>query len=126
MIKLEPLSDVAEGAMRDDERLRDANMANRDHLLDRLRSATAVFEAPEANNYLRYLPKSIEFHAIGKLESPNGDAAASGIDPQQLRTKVIERVKSREEIKQKLRPEAIAILVETRRPRNRPDHQCAE
>jgi hypothetical protein len=117
MIKLEPPSEVAEGAMRDDERLRDANIANRERLLDRLRSAVAVFEAPEANGYLRYLPECKEYDDIRKLGTLNGDAGTLDADAKKnLRTEV--RVDA-EAIKKKLRPEAIAILVETRYEINR-------
>ena len=117
MIKLEPLSEVAEGAMRDDERLRDANIANRERLLDRLRSAVAVFEAPEANGYLRYLPACKEYDDIRKLGTLNGDAGTLDADAKQnLRREVIVDAES---IKQKLRPEAIAILAETRYEINR-------
>lgn len=117
MIKLEPLSDVVEGAMRDDERLRDANIANRERLLDRLRSAVAVFEPPEANGYLRYLPECKDYDDIRTLGSLNGDAGTSDADAERnLRTEVIENA---EAIKEKLRPEAIAILVETRYEINR-------
>ncbi len=119
MIKLEPLTEVAEGAMRDDERLRDANIVNRERLLDRLRSAVAVFEAPEAEGYLRYLPACKEYDDIRKLVMPNGDADTLGADPKDLRAEAIKRVKEAEEIKKKLRPEAIAILVETRYEINR-------
>ena len=116
MIKLEPPSEVAEGAMRDDERLRDANIANRERLLDRLRSAVAVFEAPEANGYLRYLPECKEYDDIRKLGTLNGDAGTLDADAKNLRTEVIADA---EAIKKKLRPEAIAILVETRYEVNR-------
>jgi hypothetical protein len=117
MIKLEPPSEVAEGAMRDDERLRDANIANRERLLDRLRSAVAVFEAPEANGYLRYLPECKEYDDIRKLGTLNGDAGTLDADAKEnLRTEVIVDA---EAIKKKLRPEAIAILVETRYEINR-------
>jgi len=117
MIKLEPPSEVAEGAMRDDERLRDANIANRERLLDRLRSAVAVFEAPEANGYLRYLPECKEYDDIRKLGTLNGDVGTLEADAKQnLRTEVIVEA---EAIKKKLRPEAIAILVETRYEINR-------
>src|SRR5829696_3944981 len=117
MIKLEPFSEVAEGAMRDDERLRDANIANRERLLDRLRSAVAVFEAPEANGYLRYLPECKEYDDIRKLGTLNGDVGTLEADAKQnLRTEVIVEA---EAIKKKLRPEAIAILVETRYEINR-------
>ena len=127
MIKLEPLSDVAEGAMRDDERLRDANIANRDRLLDRLRSAVGVFEAPEANGYLRYLPKCKEYNDIRKLGMLNGDAGTLDADAgtldddakKKLRKEAIQIVKNAEATKRKLRPEAIAILVETRYEINR-------
>jgi hypothetical protein len=119
MIKLEPHSEVAEGAMRDDERLRDANIVNRERLLDRLRSAVAVFEAPEANGYLRYLPACKEYDDIRKLIMPNGDADTPGADAKDRRPVAIKRVKEAEEIKKKLRPEAIAILVETRYEINR-------
>jgi hypothetical protein len=84
MIKLEPLSEVAEGAMRDDERLRDANIANRERLLDRLRSAVAVFEAPEANGYLRYLPECKEYKDIRKLGMLDGDAGMLDADAETL------------------------------------------
>jgi hypothetical protein len=117
MIKLEPPSEVAEGAMRDDERLRDANIANRERLLDRLRSAVAVFEAPEANGYLRYLPECKEYDDIRKLGTLNGDAGTLDADAKKNpRTEVIVDA---EAIKKKLRPEAIAILVETRYEINR-------
>ncbi len=117
MIKLEPPSEVAEGAMRDDERLRDANIANRERLLDRLRSAVAVFEAPEANGYLRYLPECKEYDDIRKLGTLNDDAGTLDADAKKnLRTEVIVDA---EAIKKKLRPEAIAILVETRYEINR-------
>jgi hypothetical protein len=117
MIKLEPPSEVAEGAMRDDERLRDANIANRERLLDRLRSAVAVFEAPEANGYLRYLPDCKEYDDIRKLGTLNGDVGTLDADAKKnLRTEVIVDA---EAIKKKLRPEAIAILVETRYEINR-------
>lgn len=119
MIKLAPPAEVAEGAMRDDERLRDANIANRERLLDRLRSAVAVFEAPEANGYLRYLPGCKEYDDIRTLGKLNGDAGTPDVDATALRTETIERVKHAEAIKQKLRPEAIAILVETRYEINR-------
>jgi hypothetical protein len=65
MIKLEPLNEVVEGAMRDDERL-----------LDRLRSAVAVFEVVEANGFLRYLPEGKEYKDITELGTLNGDAGA--------------------------------------------------
>jgi hypothetical protein len=124
MIKLEPLSEVAEGAMRDDERLRDANIANRERLLDRLRSAVAVFEAPGANGYLRYLPGCKEYDDIRKLGTLNGDAGTLAEDAgtldddakMKLRT---EAIKNAEATKKKLRPEAIAILAETRYEINR-------
>jgi len=117
MIKLEPISEVAEGAMRDDERLRDANIANRERLLDRLRSAVAVFEAPEANGYLRYLPEYKEYDDIRKLGTLNGDAGTMDADTRKnVRTEVIENA---EAVKRMLRPEAIAILVETRYEINR-------
>jgi hypothetical protein len=127
MIKLEPLSEVAEGAMRDDERLRDANIANRERLLDRLRSAVAVFEAPGANRYLRYLPVCKEYNDIRKLSTLNGDAGTLAEDTgtlddaakKKLRTEAIKRVKDAEAIKKELRPEAIAILAETRYEINR-------
>jgi hypothetical protein len=119
MIKLEPPSEVAEGAMRDDERLRDANIANRERLLDRLRSAVAVFETPEANGYLRYLPGCKEYDDIRTLGMLNGDAGAlERLRAEILRTQV-KRVEHAEAIKKKLRPEAIAILVETRYEINR-------
>jgi len=119
MIKLEPFSEVAEGAMRDDERLRDANIANRERLLDRLRSAVAVFEAPEANGYLRYLPECKEYDDIRTLGTLNGDAGTlNRLRAEILRTQV-KRVEHAEAIKEKLRPEAIAILVETRYEINR-------
>src|SRR3712207_4426629 len=105
--------------MRDDERLRDANIVNRQNLLDRLRSAVAVFEAPEANGYLRYLPACKEYDDIRKLVMPNGDADTPGADAKDLRAEAIKRVKEAEAIKKKLRPEAIAILVETRYEINR-------
>jgi hypothetical protein len=117
MIKLEPPSEVAEGAMRDDERLRDANIANRERLLDRLRSAVAVFEAPEANGYLRYLPECKEYDDIRKLGTLNGDTGTlDAAVKKNLRKEVIVDA---EAIKKKLRPEAIAILVETRYEINR-------
>jgi hypothetical protein len=123
MIKLEPISEVAEGAMRDDERLRDANIANRERLLDRLRSAVAVFEAPGADRYLRYLPECKEYDDIRKLGTINGDAGAPDggagtpdADANSLRTEV--KV-SAEETKKMLRPQAIAILAETRYEINR-------
>jgi hypothetical protein len=117
MIKLEPPSEVAEGAMRDDERLRDANIANREALLDRLRSAVAVFEAPEANGYLRYLPECKEYDDIRKLGTlKHRRLAFPHRRKQNLRTKVIVDA---EAIKKKLRPEAKAILVETRYEINR-------
>ncbi|HJQ28715.1 MAG TPA: hypothetical protein VJ827_05210 [Rubrobacter sp.] len=127
MIKLEPLSEVAEGPMRDDERLRDANIANRERLLDRLRSAVAVFEAPGANGFLRYLPECKEYSDIRKLGTLNGDAGKTDADAgtldatakKQLRLEAIKKAKHAEETKKQLRPEAIAILVETRYEINR-------
>src|SRR5829696_496854 len=100
MIKLEPPSEVAEGAMRDDERLRDANIANRERLLDRLRSAVAVFEAPEANGYLRYLPECKEYDDIRTLGTLNGDAGTlNRLRAEILRTQV-KRVEHAEAIKE--------------------------
>jgi hypothetical protein len=119
MIKLEPPTDVAEGAMRDDERLRDAHIVNRERLLDRLRSAVAVFEAPEAQAFLRYLPVCKEYDDIRKLGVLNGDADTLGANAEALRVEAIKRVEEAEEIKKKLWPEAIAILVETRYEINR-------
>ena len=119
MIKLEPLTEVAEGAMRDDERLRDANIANRERLLDRLRSAVAVFEAPEANGYLRYLPECKEYDDLRTLGTLNGDAGTLDAGAKEFRLEATERVKNAEAIKKKLRPEAIAILAETRYEINR-------
>lgn len=119
MIKLVPPTEVAEGAMRDDERLRDANIANRERLLDRLRSAVAVFESPEANGFLRYLPGCKDYDDIRTLGKLNGDAGTLDADASQLRTETIKRAKYAEATKQKLRPEAIAILVETRYEINR-------
>jgi hypothetical protein len=119
MIKLIPPTEVAEGAMRDDERLRDANIANRERLLDRLRSAVAVFEPAEANGYLRYLPGCKEYDDTRTLGKLNGDAGTRDAGATMLRTETIERAKYEEATKQKLRPEAIAILVETRYEINR-------
>jgi hypothetical protein len=127
MIKLEPISEVAEGAMRDDERLRDANIANRERLLDRLRSAVAVFEAPGANGYLRYLPECKEYKDIRKLAEldgagakQNGDAETLDAEAREaLRTEVRMKIQEAEATKEKLRPEAIAILAETRYEINR-------
>jgi hypothetical protein len=127
MIKLEPLSEVAEGAMRDDERLRDANIANRERLLDRLRSAVAVFEAPGADEYLRYLPECKEYNDIRKLATlgsngatPNGNTGTPDAEAEEdLRTKLKEKIRDAESTKEKLRPEAIAILAETRYEINR-------
>jgi hypothetical protein len=124
MIKLEPLSEVAEGAMRDDERLRDANIANRERLLDRLRAAVPVFEAPEANGYLRYLPECKVYDDIRKLGTPDADVetldvATGTLDADakiKLRTEAIETATA---TKKKLRPEAIAIVVQTRYEINR-------
>ena len=128
MIKLEPLSEVAEGAMRDDERLRDANIANRERLLDRLRSAVAVFEAPGADGYLRYLPQCKEYNDINRLGAldsdggmPNGDGGTPGAGANEtpLRTEATLRIEEVEATKEKLRPQAIAILAETRYEINR-------
>jgi hypothetical protein len=117
MIKLEPLNEVAEGAMRDDERLRDANIANRERLLDRLRSAVAVFEVVEANGFLRYLPEGKEYKDITELGTLNGDAGVLEAGAtKNLRTEASE---DPEAIKERLRPQAIAILAETRYEINR-------
>jgi hypothetical protein len=88
LIKLEPLTEVAGGAMQDDERLRNATMENSDRLLDRLRSAVAVLDAPNANGYLRYLPQSMDHEVIMETLEP--------------------------EVQNCLRAKAIAILAETR------------
>jgi hypothetical protein len=110
MIKLEPLTEVAEGAMLDDERLRDATIENSERLLDRLRCAVAVFEAPGANGYLRYLPESKECNDLTTLGMLDGNAK------KRLFAKAI---KNGEATKKNLRPEAIAILAETRYEINR-------
>jgi hypothetical protein len=128
MIKLEPLYEVAEGAMRDDERLMDANIANRESLLDRLRCAVAVFEAPEADGYLRYLPECKEYKDIRRLVTLNGDGGMPDVDAggtldievkEKLRAEAITKIEAAEATKEKLRPEAIAILAETRYEINR-------
>lgn len=127
MIKLEPLSEVAEGAMRDDERLRDANIANRERLLDRLRSAVAVLEAPGANGYLRYLPECKEYNDISRLGTLDGEGGMPNVDAgaldaeakEKLRAEAIMKIEDVESTKKKLRPEAIAILAETRYEINR-------
>jgi hypothetical protein len=119
MIKLEPITEVAEGAMRDDERLRDANIANRERLLDRLRCAVAVFEVPEANRFLRYLPACQEYNDTSELGNLNGYAGTKGANAKKARAEAVKRAKDAEAVKQKLRPEAIAILVETRYEINR-------
>jgi len=127
MIRLEPISEVAEGAMRDDERLRDANIANRERLLDRLRSAVAVFEARGADGYLRYLPECKEYKDIRMLAEhdgagvmPNGDAGTLDANARvALRAEQEQKIDDAEATKKALRPEAIAILAETRYEINR-------
>jgi hypothetical protein len=109
MIKLEPLTEVAEGAMLDDERLRDATIENSDRLLDRLRCAVAVFEAPGANGYLRYLPESKECNDPTRLGMLDGNADKD----------LAQAINDAEAIKEELRPAAIAILAETRYEINR-------
>jgi hypothetical protein len=105
--------------MRDDERLRDANIANRERLLDRLRCAVAVFEVPEANRFLRYLPACQEYNDTSELGNLNGYAGTKGANAKKARAEAVKRAKDAEAVKQKLRPEAIAILVETRYEINR-------
>jgi hypothetical protein len=123
MIKLEPVTEVAEEAMRDEERLRDANMENRDRLLDHLRSSVAVLETPEANGYLRYVPKcknhdDISNDDIGKFGVLYGDAKKNFLVEEITK---IGHMKARKkaEARKKLYPEAIAILAETRYEINR-------
>jgi hypothetical protein len=55
LIKVEPYPDALEGAMRDESRLMNANMANRDTLLKRLNCAIAVLDESKTCHQLNYL-----------------------------------------------------------------------
>jgi hypothetical protein len=79
LIKIEPLSEVLEGAMRDESRLANANMENNKSLLEQLDKAVAKLEGPETGNGLLDKAK-----AIAKLEgSETGNGLSVRADPPQ-------------------------------------------
>ena len=55
LIKIEPCTDAIAGAMRDESRLRNSTMMNKDLLLKRLRCAVAVLDDSETGEDLAYL-----------------------------------------------------------------------
>jgi hypothetical protein len=65
LIKVQPTIEVLGGAMRDELRLSDSNMTNRESLLKRLRSAVAVLDSTEIDENLSYVEKP-----EGKLGNP--------------------------------------------------------
>ncbi|MCQ9982364.1 hypothetical protein, partial [Staphylococcus aureus] len=55
LVKVEPYTEALAGAMRDESRLLNANMANRESLLRRLRCAVVMLDDSGSGEYLGYV-----------------------------------------------------------------------
>ena len=58
LIKVEPYTEALAGAMRDESRLLNANMTNRESLLKRLRCAVVMLDGSGSDKYLGYVDES--------------------------------------------------------------------
>jgi hypothetical protein len=80
LIKVEPHTEALAGAMRDESRLTNATMQNRDSLLKRLRYAVAVLDDSATNKCLSYIEEPEEYSLEpGERPTPEDRAKALGV-----------------------------------------------
>jgi hypothetical protein len=76
MIKVEPIPEALEGAMRDESRLMNANMENKEALLQRLRNAVALLDTSGTDKKLNLLAEPAQISMEDDQATPDKSARA--------------------------------------------------